>query len=394
MLLRLPGQPGPGHNHARAAYLRSNPKPRAGDRLSEDLVNAKRQPIDSKRYAWLSLAGTARCRGPQPNMRFGRNSATSVSVEIAAKGGDHTPPLTCGKKQAPKRGSRKDLTESMRPRRIRTAPMASEIGNVAGKGWIMAYAKTFTDGLQFQWGEGFLSPGGPEEIALIFAGTDLHGLAVLDIGSGLGGIDLLLAQRFGAARVTGIDIEPDLVEQARHLADRQGLADRVEFQVVQPGPLPFPDASFDVVFSKDAMVHVSDKLALYREIRRVLRPGGLLCAADWFWAQGAEDHPAVRDWVITGPLHFAYTTPQEAREALLGAGLQEISLVNRQASLQQSNRELVARLHGPDLEQLSALVGPDSARARQRSAVLRQAALDDGQLIPCHIRARAPQSGT
>jgi hypothetical protein len=54
----------------------------------------------------------------------------------------------------------------------------------------MQYAKDFTDALQFMWGDGFLSPGGPEEVAEMLAGIDLSGKRVLDIGSGLGGIDL------------------------------------------------------------------------------------------------------------------------------------------------------------------------------------------------------------
>jgi phosphoethanolamine N-methyltransferase len=49
----------------------------------------------------------------------------------------------------------------------------------------MQYAKDFTDALQFMWGEGFLSPGGPEEVAEMVAGIGLGGGRILDIGSGL-----------------------------------------------------------------------------------------------------------------------------------------------------------------------------------------------------------------
>ena len=48
-----------------------------------------------------------------------------------------------------------------------------------------------------------------------------------------------------------------------------------------PGPLPFADASFDIVFSKDALLHVPDKDALFAEIFRVLKPGGVFAASDW-----------------------------------------------------------------------------------------------------------------
>lgn len=236
------------------------------------------------------------------------------------------------------------------------------------------------------WGEGFLSPGGPEEIAVILAETDMAGGRVLDIGSGLGGIDLLLVTQFGAGSVMGTDVEPQLTAQAVQLAARHGLSDRITFQCVSPGALPFADESFGLVFSKDAMVHVEDKPALYRELRRVLRPGGVLRAGDWLWAEGAETHPAVMAW-LGGALHFAFTTPDQARNALMAADLSDVQVTDRSAELRASNRQLAAAPDGAAFDQLSQLVGEDQANARRVGTHNRQAALDQGQLIPCHIRA-------
>jgi phosphoethanolamine N-methyltransferase len=251
----------------------------------------------------------------------------------------------------------------------------------------MQYAKDFTDGLQFLWGEGFLSPGGPEAVANILSGTKLSGKRVLDIGSGLGGIDMLLAERFGASMVTGIDVEEQLVEMARDLASRRGLSRRVEFMTVDPGPLPFKDGSFELVFSKDAMVHVEDKLGIYREVKRVLAPGGEFRAGDWFWAKDAQNHPMVRAWLGAGPLHFAFTTPAQAEAALKAAGLRNVSVSDRRAELVASNRKTLARLEGPQFAELVRMVGEQSAAARREGTRLRQAVLEAGQLIPCHIKA-------
>ena len=254
----------------------------------------------------------------------------------------------------------------------------------------MQYSKAFTDALQFAWGAGFLSPGGPEEVAEMVAGHDLKGARILDVGSGLGGVDLLLVDTHGAGEVVGIDVEAQLVEAARRLISDRNLAHRITFQLVEPGPLPFPDSDFDMVFTKDALVHVEDKPAMYREVLRVLKPGGWFVAADWLWGEGAATSKVVRDWLATGPLSFAYTTPPQAHAALLAAGFTDVAIADRRHLLQASNRREVAMFEGPARQELAEIVGEQMANARLASARGRQAALDSGDLIPSHLRGRKP----
>ena len=135
--------------------------------------------------------------------------------------------------------------------------------------------------LEAVWGEGYLSPGGPDEIRMILEGVPLAGKAVLDLGCGTGGITRFLADSYGPALIVGIDVDAGLVARATERAARAGVANGPTFQTVTPGPLPFADGSFDVVFSKDAMVHIADKEALFGEVFRVLRPGGWVAASDW-----------------------------------------------------------------------------------------------------------------
>jgi ubiquinone/menaquinone biosynthesis C-methylase UbiE len=254
----------------------------------------------------------------------------------------------------------------------------------------MAYTKEFVTALEFVWGEGFLSPGGPDEVRALIGNHDLRGKRILDFGSGLGGIDILLAETYGAAEVVGIDIEPDLIKLARALVERRGLSDRVSFQLATPGALAFPDRAFDVVFSKDAMVHVSDKAMLLSEIARVLKPGGRLIASDWLWEPGAATNPLVKNWIGDNPLGFVFTTVLEARRALEAAGFLDIEFRDRNRQIADRNNAEVARLESPELKVLVAKVGEELAQQRLRSSKARQPVLDAKVLIPTHLLGRNP----
>jgi ubiquinone/menaquinone biosynthesis C-methylase UbiE len=249
----------------------------------------------------------------------------------------------------------------------------------------MQYSRDFTEALQLMWGEGFLSPGGPQEVADMLQGIEVRGKRILDIGSGLGGVDLVLAEQHGAREVVGIDVEEELVEVARDLVQRRGHADRVRFELVEPGVLPFIDGAFDLVFSKDALVHVEDKALTYREALRVLKPGGVFVAADWLWAEGVEVSPVVQAWLSRGPLKFAFTTPDEATRALRDAGFDAVKVVDKRLALQSSNREEIKALEGDAGRRMAERLGDDMAARRLYSAKGRQRALDSGDLVPSHL---------
>src|SRR4051812_3629314 len=110
------------------------------------------------------------------------------------------------------------------------------------------------------------------EMAALQAGT-----RVLDLACGTGDIAFAAAERGGA--VTGLDLTPRMVELARRRSLASGV--HVDFLVGDMSALPFPDGAFDVVTTGYGIRNVPDIAPVVREIRRVLRPGGLLLSLDF-----------------------------------------------------------------------------------------------------------------
>ncbi len=95
------------------------------------------------------------------------------------------------------------------------------------------------------------------------------GRSLLDLGCGAGETSVYFALR--GARVTAADISPEMLAAAARLAEKHGV--RLETRAVAAEALPFPDASFDLVFGNGVLHHV-ELLPALREVRRVLKPGG------------------------------------------------------------------------------------------------------------------------
>ena len=251
------------------------------------------------------------------------------------------------------------------------------------------YGETFVAGLEWMWGEGFLSPGGEAEVARIVAGAPIDGARVLDVGCGLGAVDVLLVERFGAAHVTGIDVEALLVARAAARVEAAGLADRISINIVSPGPFPFQDAAFDVVFSKDSMIHIPDKRALYRDIHRVLAPGGWMVLSDWF-GNGREPTPAMREWLDVVGLTFRLESIEASAALVEACGFTEVEWRDRNAWYAQVIEDELSTLTGDNYPRLVERLGPEAAAQRLDSTTKKKAIVDGGELCPGHLRARKP----
>ncbi len=243
--------------------------------------------------------------------------------------------------------------------------------------------------LEAVWGEGFLSPGGPAEVARVLEGHDLTGKSVLDIGCGAGGIDVALATTHGAAYITGIDVEDAVLTRARELVAAKALTDRIGLVKVAPGPLPFPPGTFDVVFSKDSIVHIPDKHALMAEVARVLKPGGWFLASDWLI--GTEDiSPQMADYIAAEGLDFGMATPGRYGAALASQGFTGIRLTSRNAWYREEARREVDRMKGDVGAKAAAIVGQDFVDHNLAIWERMIPVLDTGEHCPTHIAGRKP----
>ncbi|MGO9037077.1 MAG: methyltransferase domain-containing protein [Steroidobacteraceae bacterium] len=244
--------------------------------------------------------------------------------------------------------------------------------------------------LQIIWGDGFLSPGGADEIERLLEGSNIEGCEVLDIGCGLGVIDELLVRQYRARSVVGIDIDPALLNDMQRRIERAGLASRIRGQKVDVGPLPFPAASFDVVFSKDSMVQIPDKPAIYAEVLRVLRPGGRFIASDWLRGGTGAYSPEMIEFFRLEGIAYNMVSLDESAAALRAAGFVDVEIRDRHDwYLALARRELEA-MRGVLNAIIVSRIG--TQRAQHFVDNWRQLALvlERGELRPGHLKAAKP----
>uniref|UniRef100_A0A672Z467 phosphoethanolamine N-methyltransferase n=1 Tax=Sphaeramia orbicularis TaxID=375764 RepID=A0A672Z467_9TELE len=164
---------------------------------------------------------------------------------------------------------------------------------------ILRYEKMF--------GAGYVSTGGPVTTKEFVSLLNLKpGQKVLDVGCGIGGGDFYMAKTFGV-EVLGMDLSENMVDIAMERAVSEKLPS-VQFEVSDATKRTFSDASFDVIYSRDTILHISDKLALFKRFHSWLKPGGKLLISDYCcgekpWTPQFEAYVKQRGYIL-------YTPPQ------------------------------------------------------------------------------------
>ncbi len=168
-----------------------------------------------------------------------------------------------------------------------------------------------------------LSCGNPTATASLKPGE-----VVVDLGCG-GGLDVLLAaQRVGVTgKAIGIDMTPEMIELARKNATKSNVVDNVEFHLGTIDNIPLPDASVDCVISNCVINLAPDKLAVLRDVARILKPGGRLAVSDIALKKPLPDALANDIAAYVGCIAGAIPIEQY-QEHLVKAGFSSVKIVD------------------------------------------------------------------
>ncbi len=200
-------------------------------------------------------------------------------------------------------------------------------------------------------------------------------MAVLDVGSGVGGPARFLAADYGC-HVTGVDLSEPFVEAARYLTGRTGQDGQVSFECASALTLPFGDGRFDAAFLQHVAMNIADRARLYREIRRVLKQGGRFATYDVVLSGGEPHYPVPYypvPWARTPATSFLLTATA-TREAIEPAGFRTLVWQDDSAAAKAWITQLRAAgpppspnlgvVMGPDFAQLSANLGRNLMEGR------------------------------
>jgi SAM-dependent methyltransferase len=210
------------------------------------------------------------------------------------------------------------------------------------------------------------------------------GERLLDIGCGVGGPARWIAVQFGC-RVTGVDVTPEFCRAAAALNAVTGMTERVRIVEGDATALPLGDASFDRAYSHSVIMNVADKAGFYREVRRVLKPGGVL--ALFVIGAGPAGAPHLPAPWAHGPAASFLAGPEETRRDLVAAGFEIVSFRDVTADAVAQQREYRRRLEREGLPALGwhILMGPERSLTLQANAAR---SFEEGRLTEMEILAR------
>ncbi|KAJ7307456.1 hypothetical protein JRQ81_009476 [Phrynocephalus forsythii] len=180
---------------------------------------------------------------------------------------------------------------------------------------------------RYEWifGPGFVSTGGLSTTKELVSLLDLKpSQRVLDVGCGLGGSDFYMAKEYGV-EVLGMDLSRNMVELALERAQKEP-GSLVQFEIGNATRRTFPEGSFDIIYSRDTILHVEGKSTLFGRFLSWLKPGGQLLISDYCcgprpWSKMFTDYVQQRG--------YSLLTPHEYGQMLKDTGFVQVQALDR-----------------------------------------------------------------
>jgi sterol 24-C-methyltransferase len=210
---------------------------------------------------------------------------------------------------------------------------------------VSRYYDVVTQFYEYAWGSSFhFSPRRPGEG---LAGSQKRqeegvgdllclrpGMRVGDVGCGIGGPLVAIGKATGAS-IVGLNFNAYQIARGEQLVRRACLESTCSFMLANFMDVPLPDGHFDALYSFEAICHAPDTGALFRELYRLLRPGGEIAAIDWCLTERVDENdPRHRD--IRDRLEYANATPdllttQQQLDVMKNAGFEILSAIDQAA---------------------------------------------------------------
>jgi ubiquinone/menaquinone biosynthesis C-methylase UbiE len=209
------------------------------------------------------------------------------------------------------------------------------------------------------------------------------GMRLLDVGSGVGGPARFFAAQYGC-RVTGIDLTDEFVRVAKSLTKTLKLDQSADFQQGSALALPFEAAMFDRAYMIHVGMNISDKAGVFREVRRVLQPGGLFMIFDVMRAAGGKLRYPL-PWAASEETSFV-VDPATYRRALEEAGFRVEAERSRRAFAVEATERAMQDMakNGPPVLGLQLLMGEKTPLMIGNILAM----MKDGLLEPVELLAR------
>ncbi|XP_037519867.1 uncharacterized protein LOC119396650 [Rhipicephalus sanguineus] len=244
----------------------------------------------------------------------------------------------------------------------------------------------------YEWifGDTFISTGGlsTTEWGVKKAGVK-DGDRILDVGCGVGGHDFYMAEKFDV-RIMAVDLSVNMMSIAlEHFAKRPHLADKIQFKMSDVMQAEFPEASFDLIYSRDALLHIADKDTLFALFHKWLAPGGRIFFTDYCRGDKDKEEYSEEFKQYVAQRQYNLLTVSEYGQLLKKAGFVNVKAEDISEDTVSNLRRELERLENSKDEFLKEFTTDDFAYLKQGwEAKIKRGADGDQAWCACYAEKK------